>query len=91
MLLVIGGRYLTFDSLFGMRIYWVLGLALAIAGYFLGSTRALPAMSAFVGAAIEAVFAVAVLILGRREVRSNNSFKPKPLRGSAQFQAPPLK
>jgi hypothetical protein len=83
MLLVIGGRYLTFGSLFGMRIYWVLGLTLAIAGYLLGSTRALPAMSAFVGSGIEAAFAVAVLVLGRHEVRSNNSFKPKPLRGSA--------
>jgi hypothetical protein len=83
MLLVIGGRYLTFGSLFGMRIYWVLGLTLAIAGYLLGSARALPAVSAFVGAGIEAAFAVAVLVLGRHEVRSNNSFKPKPLRGSA--------
>ena len=83
MLLVIGGRYLTFGSLFGMRIYWALGLALAIAGYLLGSARVLPAVSAFVGAGIETAFAVAVLVLGRHEVRSNNSFKPKPLRGSA--------
>ena len=83
MLLVIGGRYLTFGSLFGMRVYWVLGLTLAAAGYFLGSTGALPAVSAFVGAAIEAAFAASVLALGRHEVRSNNSFKPKPLRGPA--------
>ena len=83
MLLVIGGRYLTFGSLFGMRIYWALGLTLAITGYFLGRAGALPAVSAFIGAAIEAAFAVTVLVLGRHEVRSNNSFKPKPLRGSA--------
>ena len=83
MLLVIGGRYLTFGSLFGMRIYWALGLTLAITGYFLGRAGAPPAVSAFIGAAIEAAFAVTVLVLGRHEVRSNNSFKPKPLRGSA--------
>ncbi|MBF6025040.1 DUF7010 family protein [Lysobacter niastensis] len=79
MLLVIGGRYLTFGPLFGMRIYWVLGLALAVAGYLLGSARALPAVSAFVGATIEAVFAAAVLVLGRHEVRPGISFRPKPL------------
>lgn len=83
MLLVIGGRYLTFGLLFGMRIYWAFGLTLAIAGFFFGRASASPAMSAFVGAAIEAAFAVSVLVMGRHEVRSNSSFKPKPLRRSA--------
>jgi hypothetical protein len=83
MLLVIGGRYLTFGSLFGMRIYWALGLGLAIAGYFLGSAQAVPALSAFVGAAIEAAFAVVVLVLGRREVRSQTTVTSKPLADSA--------
>ncbi len=32
MLLLIGGRYLTFSMLFGMRVYWLLGLSLAAAG-----------------------------------------------------------
>lgn len=83
MLLVIGGRYLTFDLLYGMRIYWVLGLALAIAGYLLASTRAPAAVSAFVGAAIEAAFAGAIMIRGRHEAQPSHSFKPKPLGGSA--------
>jgi hypothetical protein len=67
MLLVIGGRYLTFGSLFGLRLYWALGLTLAIAGGFLGFAGAFPAMSAVVGAAIEGAFGVAVLVLGRHE------------------------
>ena len=83
MLLVIGGRYLTFNILFGMRVYWLLGLSLAAAGYLLGKSLASPTISAFAGAAVEAVFAVFILAAHRRGVRPNNSFKPKPLRGSA--------
>lgn len=70
MLLVIGGRYLTFGTLYGMRIYWALGLALALAGCLLGYAGAEPALSAFVGAAIEAVFGIAVLLAGRRDLVS---------------------
>jgi hypothetical protein len=83
MLLVIGGRYLVFSSMFGMRIYWVCGLALAGAGYLLGQAKASPTSSAFAGAAIEAAFAAAIFVLNRREARANDSFKPDPLRGSA--------
>jgi hypothetical protein len=77
MLLVIGGRYLTFSLLFGLRLYWVIGLALAVAGYLLGKATVAPAWSGFTGAAIEALFATVMLIAGLREVRANNSFKPK--------------
>lgn len=70
MLLVIGGRYLVFSSLFGMRIYWTCGLALAGAGYFLAQSGASPTLSASAGAAIEAVFAAAIFVLDRREARS---------------------
>ncbi|MDB5975449.1 MAG: hypothetical protein JWR07_2209 [Nevskia sp.] len=83
MLLVIGGRFLVFSSLFGMRIYWGCGFALAGAGYFLGQTNASPTLSACAGATIEAAFAAVIFALNRREVRSNNSFKPNPLRRSA--------
>ena len=83
MLLVIGGRFLVFSSLFGMRTYWGCGLALAGAGYFLAQTNASPTLSAFAGATIEATFASVIFVLNRREGRSNNSFKPNPLRGSA--------
>lgn len=80
MLLTIGGRYLLFSSLFGMRAYWALGLTLAAAAYLLFRSGASPAISAFVGAAIEAVFALSILVGHGRWVRANN---PKPLRGSA--------
>lgn len=32
MLIIIGGRYLTFQTVYGMKIYWMLGAILAIAG-----------------------------------------------------------
>ena len=82
MLLVIGGRYLVFATLYGMFLYWALGLALAAAGFALGFL-AVPAYVAVVtGASLEAVFAVIFLVQHRRWVRPSNPFKPKPLRGS---------
>lgn len=82
MLLIIGGRYLVFSSLFGMRIYWGCGLALAGAGYVLGRAGATPAVSAAAGVIIEAAFAVVTFVLDRREVRSKDAFKPSRARGS---------
>jgi len=66
MLLVIGGRYLTFATLFGMRVYWVLGLTLAAAGYLLGKALATPTVGAFAGSALEVMFAAYILVLHRR-------------------------
>lgn len=83
MLLVIGGRYLTFSLLFGIRLYWVVGLTLAAAGYLLGKAAVAPAWSGYAGAGIEAIFAIVVLVAYFREARANSSFEPKPLRDSA--------
>lgn len=67
MLFVIGGRYLTFATIFGLRAYWLCGGALALAGYLLGQALAPPFLSAFAGAAIEAAFAISLFITARRE------------------------
>lgn len=66
MLLIIGGRYLTFGTLYGMRLYWVLGFALIGAGFGLGVLAPAPVMSAGVGAALEFVFAIAAFTLHGR-------------------------
>ena len=63
MLCVIGGRYLTFATLFGVRLYWACGLTLAAAAYALLQTHRVPAVSALTGAAVEASFGVAILVL----------------------------
>ncbi len=62
MLLVIGGRYLTFRTLYGLRVYWVCGVVLALAGYFLAASKAQPYVAAFAGASIEAAFAAAIIL-----------------------------
>lgn len=83
MLLIIGGRYLVFAALFGMRLYWALGLGLAVAAYLLFRTAASPAVSAWVGAGIEAGFAMAVLAGHGRWARANPPADPALLREPA--------
>jgi hypothetical protein len=65
MLLVIGGRYMTFSTLFGRRIYWAVGLALAAAGWLLASGGAPFAWGGFTGGAIEIAFAAWIFASAR--------------------------
>lgn len=67
MLLVIGGRYLTFQTLYGMRLYWLFGGALLASATIVIYIQAAPEVGAFVGGMIEAMFAVALLSAHRRE------------------------
>lgn len=66
MLLIIGGRYLTFATLYGGHSNWVLGATLGVAGWLLVTTSPGPVVCALVGAGIEIVFAGIVLELIRR-------------------------
>ena len=61
MLFVIGGRYLTFATVFGTKLFWVCGAVLALAGWQLASLQAAPAIGAFTGGAIEIVFGIVML------------------------------
>ena len=70
MLFVIGGRYTTFATIYGERLYWICGIALVLAGYALGYSLARPALGAFSGAAIEAAFALVLFASARREAAS---------------------
>jgi hypothetical protein len=67
MLFIIGGRYLTFSTLFGARIFWFCGTTLALAGFLLGRANASPQLGAFTGAAIEIGFAAMIFITAQRE------------------------
>ena len=69
MLLIIGGRYLVFATLYGMNLYWVLGFALAGAGIGLGYFTAPAQLSASVGAVLEALFAAVALVQNRRSAQ----------------------
>lgn len=81
MLLVIGGRYLVFATVYGMRLYWALGLALAAAGFALGYLAAPARVAAVTGAALETGFAIIFLVQHRRWVRPISPLTPKPLPG----------
>ena len=73
MLLIIGGRYLVFATLYGMHLYWALGLSLAAAGFALGSSAAPALVAAASGAALELIYAIIFFIQHRRWVRPNPS------------------
>lgn len=66
MMLVIGGRYLTFATLYGMRLYWGLGLALAGSAFFLVQAGATLAVGALVGASVELAAAILTFMLHAR-------------------------
>ena len=59
MLLIIGARYLTFQTIYGSKIYWVLGACLLALGMCLILVFELPySQAAMLGGIIEVVFSV---------------------------------
>ena len=66
MLLIIGGRYLTFASIYGNRGYWILGAVLGIAAYLLFRFKIQPFGSALTGALIEISFGLFMFVSFRR-------------------------
>ncbi len=63
MLLIIGGRYLTFATLYGNKTYWLLGGVLGAAAFLLFFVKADAAISALSGSTIEIGFGI-ILFLG---------------------------
>lgn len=66
MLLIIGGRYLLFSTMYGRRVYWLLGGALAGAGFGLVASKAPLPIGAGAGALIELSFGAWLLVQARR-------------------------
>lgn len=75
MLLVIGGRYLCFQMLYGIRLYWIFGAVLVLAGFGLPKFNAALALGGFAGAAIEILFGRVLLVSALRNV-ANCSTSP---------------
>ncbi len=63
LLLSLGGRYLIFSSIYGMRLYWLLGLSLAVVGIGCIILNLPFHLGAFVGGIIECVFAGLIFYL----------------------------
>ena len=76
MLCVIGGRYFTFHTLYGLRIYWVCGAALALAAYLCAASSVPTYVGAFAGAAIEAAFALVIGLMNREQALSRETAPP---------------
>jgi hypothetical protein len=66
MLLIIGGRYLTFSSIYGNRIYWVFGATLGIAAYLLFYFKETSFISLLTGGLIEIAFGLFMFFSFRR-------------------------
>jgi len=69
MLLTIAGRYFTFATLYGLRLYWACGAVLALAGFGLAALKAGTASIALAGGIIELVFAILVFAQEKRTAR----------------------
>jgi hypothetical protein len=83
MLLIIAGRYLTFQTIYGMRLYWFLGVVLVLGSVALVVLRAGPAAGAFLGGSIEAVFSIVLFVAHRRQLQPN-ALQPTALRTAAE-------
>nr|HPH17952.1 hypothetical protein [Haliscomenobacter sp.] len=62
MMMIIAGRYLTFASIYGMRLYWGLGALLGLSAYGLFSMGAGDFTSALTCGIIEMVFGLGVYV-----------------------------
>ncbi|GAB3026977.1 DUF7010 family protein [Bowmanella dokdonensis] len=67
MLMTIGGRYLVFSTLYGMRIYWAIGAVLALLGMSFIQLGLNPLWATVSGGGIELLGAVLVFLLTRKE------------------------
>lgn len=66
MLLIIGGRYLTFSSIYGIRLYWVLGAILGVAAYLLFYNSVQSFGTLLTGSLIEISFGLFMFLSFRR-------------------------
>jgi hypothetical protein len=76
MLMIIAGRYLTFASIYGIRLYWVLGASLGLAAYTLFKMEAGVFFSTLIGGLIEITFGIAIYGLYRYERKNEIAKSP---------------
>ncbi|GAB3796576.1 hypothetical protein GCM10028819_14420 [Spirosoma humi] len=58
MLLIIGGRYLTFHTVYGNKLYWLLGGLLGSSAYYLYASSTQSLVTTLTGGVIEVIFSV---------------------------------
>lgn len=62
MLMIIGVRYLVFNTIYGIKTYWVLGVFLMLSGMLCILLGANFVIGAFVGGVIEIVFSLVIFM-----------------------------
>jgi len=67
MLLIIGGRYLTFSSIYGLKLYWILGAVLGVSAYLLFYFKVQSFGSLLTGSFIEISFGLSLFFSFRRD------------------------
>ncbi len=72
MLMIIGGRHLVFATVYGTRIYWVLGAMLGVAAYILFKLEATAFISVLAGGLIEIILGIIIYILYNKNKNSLN-------------------
>lgn len=72
-LMIIGGRYLTFATIYGTKMYWILGAVLGLAAFILFKTEAGAFLSALTGGSIEMIFGIVIYGLYRNDKQKNLS------------------
>ncbi|RYE56453.1 MAG: hypothetical protein EOP48_07990 [Sphingobacteriales bacterium] len=66
MLLIIGGRYITFASIYGLKVYWILGAVLGVAAFLLFSFKVQSFGSLLTGSFIEMLFGLLMFVSFRK-------------------------
>ncbi len=69
MILIIGGRYLIFSSIYGMRIYWVFGATLILSGIAGSFFNAPFHLIGLIGGIIEILFSCIIIYLEKSKIK----------------------
>lgn len=76
MLLIIGGRYLTFHTVYGNKLYWLLGGLLGASAYYLYTSNTQSLVTTLTGGLIEVIFSVVLFydFSSKKEVKSATQY-----------------
>lgn len=69
MIMIIGGRYLVFSSIYGMRIYWIFGAILIVTGFCGFLVNAPFHLIGLLGGIIEILFSFIIMYIEKRKVK----------------------
>jgi len=73
MLLIIGSRYVLFQTIYGMKVYWIFGLVLIVVGVICLISDQAIYMAAILGGVIELVFAFVIIRLEKASMNGNET------------------